>query len=73
VAVTGTPHEVIGTGVSGTAVTLTGSAVFTTTYVCYGSDTSAAGVDVEFAYGGGSSFTPTSGSTDAVKFVCIGS
>jgi hypothetical protein len=64
---------VIGTGVSGTAVTLTNGAVFTATYVCYGSDTTTPGVDVEFAYASGSSFTPTSAATDPVRFVCIGS
>jgi hypothetical protein len=71
-AITGV-HEVIGTGVSGTLVTLTGSAVFTTTYVCYGSDTAAPAVDVEFQYNSETTFTPTSASTDAVRFICIGS
>jgi hypothetical protein len=71
-AITGV-HEVIGTGTSGSLVTLTGSAVFTTTYVCYGSDTAAPAVDVEFNYNSESTFTPTSATTDAVRFICIGS
>jgi len=67
-------HMVFGNGASGTAVTLTGAAVFTTAdYACYGSDTVAAGVDVEFAYASGTTFTPTSASTDNVRFICIGS
>jgi hypothetical protein len=67
-------HEVIGTGVSGTAVTLTNAAIFTgNSYVCYGSDTTT-NVAVIFTYASGSSFTPTNGAPgDAVKFVCIGS
>lgn len=69
-------HEVIGTGSAGTAVALTNSATFTsaTTYVCYGSDTANSGLNVEFAYTSGTSFTPNStGAGDAVRFICIGS
>ena len=73
VAVAGA-HEVIGTGVVGTPVGLSGGAVFTGAYVCYGSDTTSAGLTVEFTYKSGSSFTPNStGASDAVKFICIGS
>jgi hypothetical protein len=67
-------HEVSGTGVSGTAVTLTNGAVFTNagSYACYGSDTTAS-IAVIFTYASGTSFTPTNaGAGDAVKFVCIG-
>jgi hypothetical protein len=67
---------VFGTGTIGTAVTLTGNAVFAGgagNYVCYGSDTTAA-LAVIFTYASGSSFTPTSGGTGhAVSFICIGS
>jgi hypothetical protein len=66
---------VFGTGVAGTPVTLTGSAVFAlaTSYACYGSDTVSPGVDVEFTYTSASAFTPAAAGTDAVRFVCIGS
>ncbi len=53
-------HEVLGTGTAGTAVTLSGAAVFTNSasYVCYGSDTTSAGSEVVFSYTNGSTFTP---------------
>ena len=73
VAVTGV-HEVIGTGVVGTAVTLSGGAVFTSaaSYVCYGSDTTSSAA-LLFTYASGTAFTPANGGAgDAVKFVCIG-
>jgi hypothetical protein len=41
--------------------------------VCYGSDTAAPGVDVEFTYTSGTSFTAQSATTDPVRYVCIGS
>jgi hypothetical protein len=69
-------HEVIGTGVGGTAVVLSGSAAFTSaaSYVCYGSDTTSAGSGIDFAYASGTGFTPTAPlAGDAVKFICIGS
>jgi hypothetical protein len=68
-------HMVFGTGTAGTAVTLTGAAVFSGvgTYECYGSDTASPVVDVEFTYTSASSFTPAAAATDAVRFVCIGS
>jgi Collagen triple helix repeat (20 copies) len=69
-------HEVIGTGSAGTAVTLSGGGTFTgaASYVCYGSDTANAGLNVEFTYTNGTSFTPNStGAGDAVRFICIGS
>jgi collagen type VII alpha len=69
-------HEVIGTGVGGTAVTLSGSAAFTgaASYVCYGSDTTVTGASIVFAYASGTAFTPTASTPgDAVRFICIGS
>jgi hypothetical protein len=67
---------VSGTGVAGTAVTLTNGAVFAGAgnYVCYGSDTAAGDttLTVEFLYTSGASFTPEASTADAVKFVCIG-
>jgi hypothetical protein len=75
VAVSGTPHDVVGIGAIGTAVTLTSTAVFTsaTTYVCYGTDTTAA-VAVLFTYASGTSFTPhNANNLDVVQYVCIGS
>jgi hypothetical protein len=68
-------HEVIGTGVAGTAQVLSGGGTFTNaaSYICYGSDTTAAGNNVEFVYTSGTAFTPTDQSSgDAVKFVCVG-
>ena len=68
-------HEVLGTGTAGTAVTLSGAAVFNNaaSYVCYGSDTTSAGSEVVFSYTNGSTFTPnTTVSGDSVKFICIG-
>jgi hypothetical protein len=66
---------VFGIGTAGTAVTLTGAAVFSGvgTYECYGTDTASAVVDVEFTYTSASSFTPVAAGSDAVRFVCIGS
>jgi hypothetical protein len=73
VATTGV-HEVSGTGVIGTAVTLSGGGAFTSaaSYVCYGSDTVSPAA-VIFTYASGTSFTPSNaGALDAVKFICIG-
>ncbi|MHB8488575.1 MAG: hypothetical protein ACYDCS_02830 [Candidatus Dormibacteria bacterium] len=73
VATTGV-HEVSGTGLSGTAVAITGGVGFTSaaSYVCYGSDTSFT-TAVIFTYASGTAFTPTNAGTgDAVKFICIG-
>jgi len=74
-----TVHAVTGTGSPTTAVPLSGSASFTSasTYVCYGSDTTAPGANLQFTYTSGTSFTPTATgggwlATDSVKFVCIG-
>jgi hypothetical protein len=71
---TGT-HAVSGVGNAGTAVTLTGSAAFTsaTTYACYGSDNASTAVNVVFTYATGTAFTPNDSSPgDAVRYMCIG-
>jgi hypothetical protein len=75
-AVTGTAHEVLANGTSGTAVTLSGGAVFisATSYVCFGSDTTAPGTAVVFTYTSGTAFTPAAPvAGDAVRVICIGS
>ncbi|MGA8522870.1 MAG: hypothetical protein WB807_07440, partial [Candidatus Dormiibacterota bacterium] len=73
-AITG-EHTVFGAGFSGTQITLTGSAVFSslTSYVCYASDISNP-TAVIVTYQSASMFTPTNaGAGDTVRFVCIGS
>ena len=74
VTITG-EHMVFGTGTAGTAVTLSGAAVFlgAGTYVCYGSDTTSPAADVLFTYTSGTSFLPAAAAADAVRFTCIGS
>jgi hypothetical protein len=68
-------HEVIGTGTVGTAVTLSGAGAFSlaSTYVCFGSDTAAPSVVIEFSYGSGTTFTPNGAAVDPIRFVCSGS
>ena len=74
VTITG-EHMVFGTGTAGTAVTLTGAAIFAGagTYVCYGSDTTSPAADILFTYTSGTSFLPAAAAADAVRFTCIGS
>jgi hypothetical protein len=69
-------HDVIGAGTVGGVVTLSGSGAFgsATSYVCFGTNTTTVGADVEFLYSSATSFTiEGTGSGNAVSFVCIGS
>jgi hypothetical protein len=77
----GTPvtgwHIVTGTGSTGTAVTLSGSAQFSsaTSYTCFASDTDASANPIVFSYASGSQFTAaaTNGpGGQAFRFVCQG-
>jgi hypothetical protein len=68
---------VSGTGTTGTAVKLTGSAQFSsaTSYTCFGSDITSSANPLTFAYASGSQFavTATNGPTgQSVRFVCEG-